>query len=78
LGDAAPKLALVFADVSYQLLLTSKSGSEVEAVAEVLGGGIPIIGGYTFGQLAQRNGAAHPEFLNQHIQVVLIGEVGDK
>jgi hypothetical protein len=74
LGDAAPKLALVFADVSYQLLLTSKSGSEVEAVAEVLGGGIPIIGGYTFGQLAQRNGAAHPEFLNQHIQVVLIGE----
>jgi hypothetical protein len=74
LGDAAPKLALVFADISYQLLLTNQSGIEVEALAGVLGQDIPIIGGYTFGQLAQRNGAHPPEFLNQHIQVVLIGE----
>jgi hypothetical protein len=76
LGDATPKLALVFVDISYQLLLTSQSGSEVEAVAEVLGGDIPIIGGYTFGQLAQRNGAPRPEFLNQHVLVVLLGEEG--
>jgi hypothetical protein len=74
LGDAVPKLALVFVDISYQLLLTSQSGREAEVVAEVLGEDIPIIGGYTFGQLAQRNGTHHPEFLNQHVQVVLLGE----
>jgi hypothetical protein len=76
LGDAVPKLALVFVDVSYQMLLNIQAGREVEAVAEVLGRDIPIIGGYTFGQLTQRNGAHPPEFLNQHVQVVLLGEVG--
>ncbi len=74
LGSATPKLALVFADVSWQMLLTSQAGREVEAVSEVLGKEIPIIGGYTYGQLACPNGESRPEFLNQHIEVVLIGE----
>jgi hypothetical protein len=73
LESATPKLALLFADISYQMLLTNQAGREVEAVGEVLGD-IPMIGGYTFGQLAHRNGAPHPEFLNQHLQVVLLGE----
>jgi hypothetical protein len=74
LGSATPKLALVFVDISWQMLLTSQAGSEVEAVSDVLGKDIPIIGGYTFGQLAHPNGEQRPEFLNQHIAVVLIGE----
>lgn len=74
LGSATPKLALVFVDVSWQMLLTSQAGSEVEAVSEVLGKDIPIVGGYTYGQLAHPNGEHRPEFLNQHIEVVLIGE----
>jgi hypothetical protein len=74
LGSAAPKLALVFVDISWQMLLTSQAGSEVEAVSDVLGKDIPIVGGYTFGQLAHPNGEHRPEFLNQHIEVVLIGE----
>jgi hypothetical protein len=74
LGSATPKMALVFADISWQMLLTSRMGSEVEAVREVLGDDIPIAGGYTFGQLVHLNGASSPEFLNQHIEVVVIGE----
>jgi hypothetical protein len=74
LGSATPKLALVFVDISWQMLLTSQAGSEVEAVGDVLGKDVPIIGGYTFGQLAHLNGTPRPQFLNQHIEVVLLGE----
>ena len=74
LGSATPKLAIVFTDISWQMLLTSQAGSEVAAVSDVLGKDVPIIGGYTFGQLAHPNGEQRPEFLNQHIEVVLIGE----
>ncbi len=74
LGSATPKMALIFADISWQMLLTSRIGSEVEAVREILGDDIPIAGGYTFGQLVHLNGASSPEFLNQHIEVVVIGE----
>ena len=74
LGSATPKLALVFADISWEMLLKSQPGSEVEAIREVLGKDIPIAGGYTFGQLVHLEGAPHPEFLNQHIEVVVIGE----
>lgn len=74
LGSATPKLAIVFTDISWQMLLTSQAGSEVAVVSDVLGKDVPIIGGYTFGQLAHINGEQRPEFLNQHIEVVLIGE----
>jgi hypothetical protein len=33
-----------------------------------------IAGGYTFGQFTHMAGAPRPEFLNQHIEIVLIGE----
>lgn len=74
LDGAEPRLALVFADVSWEMLFKSQPGAEVEALRDVLGRSIPIIGGYTFGQIVQRNTSSPPEFLNQHIQVVLVGE----
>jgi hypothetical protein len=74
LGDARPKLAMVFADVSWELLFQGYAGAEVEAIREVLGPNVPIIGGYTFGQFAQPNGAPLPEFLNQHVEVVVLGD----
>lgn len=74
LEGAVPKLALIFADISWEMLLKSQPGSEIDAVRQVLGEEVPIAGGYTFGQLAQTNGSPEPEFLNQHIEVVLIGE----
>lgn len=74
LKEATPKLALVLADVSWEMLFKSQPGAEVEAVREVLGRSVPIIGGYTFGQLVHHSGAPRPEFLNQHIQVILVGE----
>jgi hypothetical protein len=74
LEGAQPKLAMVFADVSWEMLFQGFAGAEVEAIREVLGREVPVIGGYSFGQIAQPNGAPRPEFLNQHIEVVLLGE----
>ena len=74
LGTARPKLALIFADVSWEMLLKGQPGNEVDAVQDVLGNNVPIAGGYTFGQLAHFTDAPAPQLLNQHIQVVIIGE----
>jgi hypothetical protein len=74
LEGAIPKLALVFVDSAWQTLFQGFEGEEVEAVQGVLGENIPIAGGYTFGQFAHTRGAPRPEFLNQHIEVILFGE----
>jgi hypothetical protein len=66
-------LALVFADVSTQMLLEAQPGSELEAIQSVLGSQVPVVGGYTYGQIAQTE-AGVPELLNQHITVIVFGE----
>lgn len=71
---AQPKLALVLADVSWQIMFQGYEGTEIEAIREVLGEDVPLVGGYTFGQFHQMEGAPRAEFLNQHIQVVVIAE----
>jgi len=71
--EARPVLALVLADVSIQMLMEAQPGSELTAVQSVLGPQVPVIGGYTYGQIA-RTGAGNPELLNQHISVVVFGE----
>lgn len=72
LGDSEPVLAFVFADIAWQMMLPTRPGAEIQAVREVIGENIPIIGGYTFGQIC-RSGSGMPELINQHFQIVLIG-----
>ncbi|MEK6255714.1 MAG: FIST C-terminal domain-containing protein, partial [Chloroflexota bacterium] len=74
LGSSKLALALVFADVSWQMLLEGQSGVEISAIREVLGPNIPIAGGYTFGQISRDKQSNKIDLLNQHIEVVLIGE----
>jgi hypothetical protein len=69
LDGARPALALLFVDAAWQTLLVSRPGAEVEAVQSVLGTDVPILGGYTFGQIV--TGA---ELLNNHILIALLGE----
>jgi hypothetical protein len=71
---AQPKLALVLADVSWQIMFQGYEGTEIEAIREVLGEDVPLIGGYTFGQFHQMEGSPRAEFLNQYIQIVVIAE----
>jgi hypothetical protein len=77
-GSGKVALVLIFADVSWKMLLEGQSGSEVNAVREIIGGDTPIAGGYTFGQIAHRSESGETELLSQHIEVVVIGEADTK
>jgi hypothetical protein len=73
LGGAPPALALLFVDSAWQTLFDETPGAEVTAVRSVLGENVPIIGGYTYGQIYQPSPGIPLELLNQHIQVILFG-----
>ncbi len=72
LGPTHPRLAVLLIDQAWQDLLETDPALESEAVQAVLGPDVPLIGGYTVGQLG--GGAAGSlTLLNQHILVVLFG-----
>ena len=73
LGDATPAFALVLVDVAWEMLLKATPGAEIAAVQEILGKDVPVAGGYTLGQITSKDGTA-PQFLNQHIVVIVFGE----
>lgn len=75
LNGARPVFALILIDVAWQILLQADPGMEIRAVQSVLGNDIPIAGGYTIGQIIPAAaGRQNPQFLNQHIVVILFGE----
>jgi hypothetical protein len=73
LDGARPVLGLVLADVAWQMLFEAQPGADVAAVQAALGMGVPLAGGYTLGQIVPRS-ETHPQFLNQHMVVVVFGE----
>ena len=74
LDGVTPAFALVLVDVAWQMLLKATPGAEIAAVQDIIGEEIPIAGGYTLGQIVPGKEVASPEFLNQHIVVMLFGE----
>lgn len=81
LGEVKPTFALILVDIAWQMLLKSNPGAEIAAIQDILGSTVPIIGGYTLGQIVPGKdtqnpaaGGVPPSFLNQHIVVVLFGE----
>jgi hypothetical protein len=77
LDRSRPVLALVLADISWQMLFEAQPGADIAAVQEALGKKVPIAGGYTLGQIVP-GGEGTPQFLNQHIVVLLFGEGREK
>jgi hypothetical protein len=74
LEEAKPVFALVLVDLAWQMLLKSNPGVEITAVQEILGPDVPIAGGYTLGQVVPGKQNSAPQFLNQHIVVIVFGE----
>ncbi len=74
LGEAKPVFALVLVDVAWQMLLKANPGIEVTAVQDILGVSVPIIGGYTLGQIVPAKDGSSPKFLNQHMVIMVVGE----
>jgi hypothetical protein len=78
LGKARPVLALVLVDTAWQMLLQAEPGAELAALRQVLGPGLPVIGGYTLGQIVPPGRlAGGSRFLNQHMLVILFGEAAE-
>jgi len=73
LHGGRPALALVLADIAWQMLFEAEPGAEIAALQQVLGDEVPVIGGYTLGQIVPR-AEDTPLFLNQHLVVVVFGE----
>jgi hypothetical protein len=74
LDGKKPMFALILVDIAWQMLLKSHPGAEVTAVQDILGKEVPILGGYTLGQIVPGKEAASPQLLNQHIVVVAFAE----
>jgi len=75
LGRAKPVLALVLVDLAWQMLLQAQPGAEMAALRQELSPDLPVIGGYTLGQIVPPGeGAGGSRFLNQHMLVILFGE----
>lgn len=74
LGESKPALILILVDIGWQMLLKGQAGAEVQAVREIVGESVPVIGGYTLGQIVPGPGMNSPRFLNQHIVVLAFGE----
>jgi hypothetical protein len=77
LDGARPVLALVLADVAWQMLFEAQVGADIAAVQAALGANIPLAGGYTLGQIIPRQEAS-PQFLNQHMVVIVFGEAKEE
>jgi hypothetical protein len=73
LDGAKPVLALVLSDIAWQMMLPDQPGAEIQAVREVIGATVPIIGGYSYGQISFST-QGKPELLNQHLQLALFGD----
>jgi hypothetical protein len=74
LGKARPALGLILVDAAWAMLLQAQPDAELAALREELGS-LPLIGGYTLGQIIPPGEAAGgSRFLNQHMLVILFGE----
>ena len=73
LGKATPCLAVLLVDAAWPMLLELEPESELKAVREILGENIPILGGYTLGQIASDASQGRVKLYNQHIAVLLFG-----
>jgi hypothetical protein len=81
LGPTHPRLAVLLVDAAWQAVLDLDPQAEIEVVRQVIGEDVPLIGGYTFGQIGRIHAEDPVRVLNQHILVLLFGvknvEVGD-
>jgi hypothetical protein len=73
-GAGRPVLALAFVDAAWQMVFQASPGGELAVLREVLGEQLPIVGGYTYGQIARTSKNGPVQLFNQHIEVILFSE----
>ena len=78
LKGAKPKAVFVFDCMARNKLLGARIGEEIVAIQEVLGKEVPLIGFYTYGELAPLGGILGPECFcvwhNETMALMVLGE----
>lgn len=78
LKGAKPKAAFVFNCAARYMLLGKRADEEIQAIQSVLGGEVPLIGFYTYGEQAPLRGDVGPKcsslFHNETMTMILLGE----
>ncbi|MFH0932307.1 MAG: FIST C-terminal domain-containing protein, partial [bacterium] len=78
LNGAIPKAIFVFNCIARHKLLGPKIGEEISAIQGVLGKNVPLIGFYTYGELAPLGGvlgdACRSAFHNETMALLVLGE----
>ncbi len=77
LGDAVPEAVMMFSCVGRKIVLGRRTSEEVEAVRNVLGENVPIIGFYTYGEIGpidkMRDELSITKFHNETVVLWILG-----
>lgn len=73
-GANRPVLGLAFVDAAWQTVFQATPAGELAVLREVLGEELPIVGGYTYGQIARTSKNGPVQLFNQQIEVILFAE----
>lgn len=75
-----PKFVLMFNCIAREKLFGQKANDEIQAVMKIIGGDVPLLGFYTYGEQAPINGEirdvekCNPRFYNETVVMFAVGE----
>jgi hypothetical protein len=69
-----PKVIFLYSCMARRIVLGSKTGEEILAIQKIVGGDVPIIGFYTYGEFAPIDNHGHSYFHNETATLTIIGE----
>lgn len=70
----APDAALLVSCIGRRMYLGQRTDDEIEAVRDSLGGSVPVVGFYSYGEFAPLAGGGHVELHNQTMTVLTVTE----
>ena len=79
-AGSRPKLVLMFNCIAREKLFAQKANDEIQAVMNIIGEDVPLLGFYTYGEQAPIGGEIHdlekcnPRFYNETVVMFAIGE----
>ncbi|MFA6897160.1 MAG: FIST N-terminal domain-containing protein [Patescibacteria group bacterium] len=77
LAGKTPRAVIVFNCIARRKLFGRDAGDEIAAIREVLGKDVPLIGFYTYGEIAPFNESADKPFSRFHNETAVVAVIGD-
>jgi hypothetical protein len=72
-GGPTPSLAILVSCIGRKLLMGQRTADEVEAVCDVLGATVPVVGFYSYGEICP-GGAGYSDLHNQTMTITTLSE----